>query len=188
MPSSSAIKAYVDWQKSAVFAGEDIECIITFTNTAPAPARIGQDVVTSSEYESSSSSHGSPRVSSRVAAPKKTPSPKFTARPIFAQTLRKGTHRQTISLNLSENAHNGALSTRKVEITTNNDKNKQNHLRSLSITSMGIGNEKSPGSRKLSYTADSRQGHFRSASLQAGPVGSGGMSSLSWYSKRCLNG
>ena len=35
----SNIKITVDWAGSAVFAGDDVECVITFQNVAPAPVR-----------------------------------------------------------------------------------------------------------------------------------------------------
>ena len=179
MPSSSSIRAYVDWEKSAVFAGEDVNCIITFTNTAPVHARDSHESIAPQAHGSSSYSHDSHGIN-KTEAPYRAQSPSITGQPHSIQTPERKIYRQTVSLNTTESTQNGSSPSREVENTMRNRKDGHNHQRSLSITSMGVGSQKGSGSRVASQIADSRRNHGRSASLQTVPQSSGGMSLSSW--------
>ena len=165
MPSPSAIRAYVDWRKSAVFAGEEVECVITFTNITPVPIREGHEAVASQTYERSSKyqeSHGANTVKIKSQTP-------------LAQKLHKANHRQNLSLNLTKSNINGSSSKQEMDVPVRGDKGGYKHERSLSITSIGIGSEKGVRSTMTGHTPDFRKNHGRSASLQIVSWGSGGM-------------
>lgn len=180
MPSFSTIRAYVDWRKGAVFAGEDVECIITFTNTTPVQARDSHDTTASQSHEHSSSSqenHGA----QTVTASHKAQSPKIKSQMPGTQKSRKANHRRNLSLNLAKNTVYGSSPKQEIDKTMRGDRGGQNHERSLSITSIGIRGEKGVRSTVTDPNTDPRRAHGRSASLQIMSLGSGGMLSSPYH-------
>lgn len=180
MPSSSTIRAYVDWRKGAVFAGEDVECIITFTNTTPVQVRDSHDTAASQSHEHSSNSqehHGA----HTFTALHRAQSPKTKSQMPGAQNLRKANHKRNLSLNLAKNTAYGSSPTQEVDKTMRGDRSGHNHERSISITSIGIRGEKGVRSTVTGHNPDPRRSHGRSASLQIMSLGSGGMLSSPYH-------
>ena len=180
MSSSSTIRAYVDWRKSAVFAGEDIECIITFTNTTPVPAHRSHDALALQTPERSSNGQGS-HGANTVAALQKAQLPKISGQSPRAQNSRKANHRQNRSLNLTKSTTNGSSPKQEMDMTMRKDKGGHNREQFLSVTSLGIASEKGVGTEVTDHIPDPHRNHGRSASLQIVSWGSGGMLSSPSY-------
>ena len=162
---SSNIRVFVHWTEQTVFAGEDIECAITFKNvaTTPTPSRTTLHPATANGFASGERQRKGP-----VAQVKSN-----TLSPRPPQTTRG--HRTTLSLTapvtsvrssqVGSGSWNGGHS--------RGGKESGSHKRSVSIISIGASDNfvedagsqysQPEGSRRLS------RGHGRSASLQIVP-------------------
>ena len=163
LPTPSTIRVFVQWKEQTVFAGENIECQITFRNvaTAPLPARL-------SPHPSNLNSFSS--TGPRKAAQVKTGSP-LNPRPGHQG---KG-HRSTLSLNvpagpLRSQPPSTSWSARNAKSPREGDQ----HKRSVSIISIGA--SESVPEETASFAERPKgpsRGHGRSASLQIVPRGLG---------------
>ncbi|PVI05840.1 Rgp1-domain-containing protein [Periconia macrospinosa] len=188
---SSNIRVFVQWKNSTVFAGEDIECTITFKNVAP-PQRSDRSPI---RKVNGFAHHGGERQ-------RKLPPVHSSTRPSLSRNSsfvsqnaaqnHRG-HRPALSLNSplpvnhdrSPNQPSGSLNNG----STTPGARKHAHGRSLSILSIGTDTP-----TELSYEGTSSprrpaRGHGRSASLQVIPgrpsplsVGSPGGRSLPQHS------
>jgi len=164
MPSSSSIRVFVRWKEQTVFAGEDIECEITFRNVDVAPT----------------SNQASPHNASNAFQPgghRKIPSAQIkgsSLNPLSANAV-KG-HRSTLSLTVPSHSSrspviSGSWPSRQ-SVQTSRDAGK--HKRSLSIISIAanenIADEKLVQNGHVDRVRPIR-GHGRSASLQIVPRG-----------------
>ena len=178
-PAPSNIRAYVRWREPSVYAGEEIECIITFKNIAIQPsqeqhgaeqtsisnryARDRRPLQTPSVAQSRRSS-----VAQSKAPVRRTPSMASTT--ISAQPARG--HRPALSLNITNGPSRGGLQSVPIPLKGPNSaiKPTTRHGRSLSIMSYGsdVPNEaRGPMSAPLAKRP--LRGHGRSASLQLSP-------------------
>lgn len=167
MTATSNIRVFVQWAQQTIFAGEDIECQITFKNIAPtlnsqrsslqAPNSngIGERQKRSTPPQASSATFKNASQSSRGV-------------PILAQT-----HRSSVSLNvpsIHEPYQRAGLGSEKVGHSKINAGGHQ-YKRSLSIISMGASEDAT--NRALSEAGDlprrPSRGHGRAASLQILP-------------------
>lgn len=177
---SSNIRVFIKWTEQTVFAGEDIECQITFKNVAPHPT---------SKPLQLGSSNGSSQRGERQRKPAATLSNNTTTANTRPGPPSRG-HRTTLSLNVpgrtgrpqpAPSAWNGEPST--------STKQASIHKRSISVISIGasegVADLTSPSGASERQRRTSR-GHGRSASLQivprrhgvnGGPI-SGGLSIL----------
>lgn len=180
-PPSSNIRAFVQWREPSVYAGEDIECIITFKNIAISSreeeeseelrqvkhAGVTKETLLGSRAPSAAEPH-SRRTS--VAQGKRThsraPSVASTKGPPLARA-----HRPTLSLNVVSNSAGNGPHTAPVSIQTPNSAVKASHGRSLSIVSLS--SDKTSETRAASMGTMAKRpvrGHTRSASLQSMPI------------------
>ncbi|PNS16738.1 RAB6A-GEF complex partner protein 2 [Sphaceloma murrayae] len=170
MPSN--IRTYVQWKDSSVFAGEDIECIITFKNIARTAQQRERDVAEGKQ--------GSRFDTLRPILERQrtvTQSTAFT-KPSFARlpSIASGTtapsgrgHRPTISMTVAPNTPQTGWSS---NTSTGPGRPAKAHGRSLSILSLGTDAGGSPA--RNTNVAQTRRGvHGRSASLQFVPRSTG---------------
>ena len=154
----SNIKVYVQWERLAVFAGEDVKCTITFKNDAGSSDRSRSNSPIAQGRE-----HGSDRDRWR-------PEP-YSQSPLNANTTRRPTltqkdylraqlgHRPTLSLNSSLGGPHAPVS----RLPTPKDLKKisavdQKHKRSVSIVSIsGIPETKEENSRVIHESPSSYQ-------------------------------
>ncbi|KAI4727140.1 Rgp1-domain-containing protein [Aureobasidium sp. EXF-10728] len=150
------VRAYVQWKDSSVFAGEEIECIISFTNTCddgdhqapddhPTRAKNRQRTVTHSTQQLSTV----PSIAPSVAG------------------SRAPSHRPTLSLSVyppPSSAHQRVPSHAASNATAPNTRHAPTHGRSLSIISMG--SDKAAMTSPMSPRRPPARGHGRSASMQ----------------------
>jgi len=168
---TSNIRVFVQWKDSTVFAGEDIECTITFKNVAPPSGRDRSPLRTKQNGFS-----GTDRQ-------RKLPPVNSSTRPSVSRNSSVGshappphlrTHRPTLSLHTLSNAGdrrspvppNGSLkngSAAHAPATT------PTHGRSLSIMSMGTDTATEVGHDRGAASKRPMKGHGRSASLQVIP-------------------
>jgi hypothetical protein len=161
---TSNIRVFVQWKNSTVFAGEDIECTITFKNVAPpsgrdpSPLRAKQNGFVGAERQRKLPPvHSStrPSMSRNSSLSSQMPPPHLRA------------HRPALSLNTPSTAGglrshvppNGAFSNGGATPT---------HGKSLSIMSLGT-DAATEVSYDRSATKRPMRGHGRSASLQVTP-------------------
>lgn len=187
---TSNIRAVVHWHKSAVYAGEDIECIITFTNIAVPPgAKEPQDQLAQQQSGvarnasiSNINRPGSLRQARRAsyaqsvaasAPARKVSNATNKGGPVRGQPqspLAKKGHRPTLSLNVVTAPIRPAPTTAAgVTSPASSARPGNSHGRSLSIISLGgTGNEAPAELRSPVVTDPTRKltGHMRSASLQ----------------------
>ncbi|KAF2281472.1 Rgp1-domain-containing protein [Westerdykella ornata] len=167
---SSTIRVFVQWKESTVFAGEDIECTITFKNVA---VPHGQDSPNASKHNSLAP--GGERQQRKIPPVQSSTRPSISRNSSFgsgAPPPHLRGHRPALSLatpsiaseRRSPGLPNGALH------NGNGDgapTNRHNHQRSLSIISLGAetateaSHDRAPPRRP--------RGHARSASLQVVP-------------------
>jgi hypothetical protein len=176
---SSDIQVFVRWKEQTIFAGEDVECIITFKNVAEnnyaEPAR---GVQPPSQRKTSRPLNNGINGDSYFSA--KSPHSSFFHNPrrTLVQTPRQKTfsrsHRPSASLGAFATSHSFpphyTASTLSQEQSPN-----QRHRRSVSILSIDseVGNDRSPVPSQFSRSRPLR-GHGRSASLQISPQGVAG--------------
>jgi len=178
MPSPSPpsnIRAFVHWREPSIYAGEDVECIITFRNVATPPGQVPQEEdETRTPY-----ANGFSRAPSAVASRRSSlvqSSVQASWAPSFSGSKQapngKG-HRPTLSLNVlsaptrggppSAGLHSAPMPGR----PTTSARPARGHGRSLSI--MSLGSEAASDGRQLMPPPTSKRptrGHTRSASLQ----------------------
>ncbi|KAF2221090.1 Rgp1-domain-containing protein [Elsinoe ampelina] len=170
MPSN--IRTYVQWKDSNIFAGEDIECILTFKNIA----RTAQQ----RERATAEGRHGSrldplrPILERQRTVTQSTAftKPSLARRPSVASgttapTAGRG-HRPSASMTVAPNTPQTGWSS---NTSTGQARPGRAHGRSLSILSLGTDVGSSPGRAGLG--APRRGGHGRSASLQIVPQAPG---------------
>ncbi|EME89556.1 uncharacterized protein MYCFIDRAFT_55934 [Pseudocercospora fijiensis CIRAD86] len=176
-PSQSNIRAYVRWKEPTVYAGEEIECIITFKNIAKLSSR-RKDNEVNGNGNSTTHSRRTSRVLGSVPHSRKSsaqvskPVPLSRAPSTTAASTKGGplgrSHRPTLSLNVvyaSSRGSNGPPSSYQAP-TPGSAKPGAGHGRSVSIMSMGseaVSEGRTPtallGKRPV-------KAHGRSASLQ----------------------
>ncbi|GAM84400.1 hypothetical protein ANO11243_023940 [Dothideomycetidae sp. 11243] len=165
MPSH--LRTYVQWRDHSVFAGEDIECVITFKNVARTPQQRDRDAA-------------QPRPRSRLDPLQ--PILERQRNTTLSTTFTKTTLARLPSVASASTApqrpgHRATLSLGVEPSTPPTDhafiqRRPKAHGRSLSILSIGTGNGSPAGSRN-SPASPGRPGcHARSASLQMTPRGS----------------
>jgi hypothetical protein len=175
--STSNIRAFVQWNDQTVFAGETVECKITFKNTAPTSS-----ISRSNSLRSKSNSHGPvgdrKRKSTAQQMTGTNGSTSAIQSPQLGSSSRSG-HRPTLSLNVpvgtSRNRNTGSWSAGQNGQPASGHK----HVRSVSIISMGgsdIAGEDTTSSPGTKAPQRPQRNHMRSASLQIVPRRSAGWS------------
>ncbi|KXT16840.1 hypothetical protein AC579_6819 [Pseudocercospora musae] len=179
-PSQSNLRAYVRWKEPTVYAGEEIECIITFKNIAKLSSRRKDNEVNGNANSTNHSRRtslvpGSVPHSRKSSAQVGKPVPLSRAPSTAAASAKGGPvgwgHRPTLSLNVvaaSSRGSNGPPSSYHAP-TPGSAKPGAGHGRSLSIMSMG--SEAVSEGRTSTATLGKRpvKAHGRSASLQYTP-------------------
>jgi hypothetical protein len=175
-PPPSNIRAFVHWKEPSIYAGEDIECIITFKNVAAYP---GQDPQEEDDAQTPYSNGFFSRAPSAVASRRSSVAqssvqaswaPSFTS---SRQVPNGRGHRPALSLNVlsapsrggqhSAGLHSAPMPGR----TPTSARPAKGHGRSLSIMSLGS-EAPSDGRQAMPPPPTKRptRGHGRSASLQ----------------------
>ena len=174
----SNIRAFVRWREPSVYAGEEIECIITFKNIAKAP----QQEKNGEEQKPSPNGYPQDRRQSQTLQPShsrkssivqgKTPASKAPSVASVKSTQPVRGHRPTLSLNVVSASSKGGLQSAPLPAKAPNSavKPEAGHGRSLSIMSLGS-DATSEGRAAIPSLAAKRpaRGHGRSASLQILP-------------------
>jgi RAB6A-GEF complex partner protein 2 len=174
LPSTSSIRVFVQWSDQTVFAGEDIECQITFRNVAS----VSNPPRSSSHPGSLNGFTGRER--QRKTSPLQTPALQAKNSSIpnsRAATSNRG-HRSTLSLNVPVGSGRVTQSSG----TRNNRPNEavleqRPHRRSVSIISLGISEPPGDETASLNTVGEGSRrpskGHVRASSLQIVPRRSG---------------
>lgn len=171
------IRVFVQWTEQTVFAGEDIECEITFKNvaTAPIPSR-------TSLHPSSAAGNGNATGNANGFAqggerPRKVPSVhnkngSASPRPRPQKPPQKG-HKTTLSLNVPPSSAHSQRTSESWTAPVNGAKQGKGHNRSVSIISIGASESSTIGDFAGNGSVVDRprksKGHGRSASLQIVP-------------------
>ncbi|KAG9799961.1 Rgp1-domain-containing protein, partial [Aureobasidium melanogenum] len=152
----------VYWKESSVFAGEEIECIISFKNTCDDDdddQQAPDDKTTTSRHKPAQRqrtvTHSTQQLST---APSVAPS---------VAGSRTPSHRPTLSLTVyppPTSAHARVPSHAASNTTTTSARHVQTHGRSLSIMSMG--SDKAATTNSMNSRRPPARGHGRSASMQ----------------------
>lgn len=173
---SSDIQVFVRWKDQTIFAGEDVECIITFKNVAEnthtEPAR---GVQPPPHQKTSRPLNNGTNGDSYFSL--KSPHNSFfpNSRRTLVQTPRQKTfnrsHRQSASLGAFATSHSFPPHYTASSLSQERSPN-QRHRRSVSILSIDSegGHDRSPVPSQFSRSRPLR-GHGRSASLQISPQG-----------------
>lgn len=171
LPSPSNIRVFVQWSEQTVFAGEDIECQITFKNVAAVP-----NTPRSSPHPSSLNGFTLGGGRERKSTPLQTPA--VQGKNTISHNSRAAPsgrgHRSTLSLNVPvgsgrSNQVPGPRNSDHSEVGTED----RSHKRSVSIISLGI--SEGPGDEVITQrnvAEGSRRpsrGHIRASSLQIVP-------------------
>ena len=174
-PPPSNIRAFVHWKEPSIYAGEDIECIITFRNVAAYPGQEQQE----EDEPQTPYSNGFSRAPSVVASRRSSlaqSSVQASWAPSFSSSRQAPNgrgHRPALSLNVlstssrngppSAGLHSAPMSGR----TPTSARPVKGHGRSLSIMSLGS-EAPSEGRHAMPPPTTKRptRGHTRSASLQ----------------------
>jgi hypothetical protein len=168
--SSSNIRVFVQWKNATVFAGEDVECTITFKNVAlpegrdRSPARKHNGLAPAGDRQrklppvQSSTRPSVSRNSSYVSQQQHQPPPPPPPRG----------HRPALSLNTPS-----AIGERRSPVPPNgaigSSTSGQKHGRSLSIMSIGTDAATETSRDRGAATGRPARGHARSGSLQIVP-------------------
>ncbi|CAI6339379.1 unnamed protein product [Periconia digitata] len=189
--SSSNIRVFVQWKNSTVFAGEDVECTITFKNVAPVSNRSPVRKANGFAHHGGERQRKLPPVHSSTR-PSLSRNSSFVSQ---GPSQNHRGHRPALSLSsplppngdrlppaqTSASLYNGS--------TTPGGVRKHAHGRSLSILSMGTDAPTETSHEGTSSPRRPARGHGRSASLQVIPgrpsplsVGSPGGRSLPQHS------
>jgi RAB6A-GEF complex partner protein 2 len=174
-PFTSNIRVFVQWSEQTVFAGEDIECQITFKNVAAVP-----NAPRSSSHPGSLNGFTPGGGRERKSTPLQTPAAQ--GKNNISQNSRTAPssrgHRSTLSLNVPvgserSNPGPGPRNSGHGQVGTE----ERSHKRSVSIISLGISED--PGDEAITQrnvAEGSRRpsrGHVRASSLQIVPRRSG---------------
>ena len=162
--SASNIRVFVQWKDSTVFAGEDIECTITFKNVAPpegsdrSPVRKQNGYATGERQRKLLPVHSStrPSISRNSSFASQLPPPHIRG------------HRPALSLQAPSTA-GGLRSPVPPSAASGNIANGQKHGRSVSIVSLGTDVGTEVGHDRGVPIRRPTRGHARSASLQVVP-------------------
>lgn len=167
----SDIRVSVQWKNPTVFAGEDIECTITFKNIALAPS-----THRSSSPNPHTASHGSHRELWKEALP--VPSANASTSAIhrkspslsgFSQSQAR-THKQALSLNSANNSPKSPIVGFHEGTSKTSTPGDNKHRRSVSIVSIrGDANDETSPHSHLLNSGRSSHGHTRAASLHVMP-------------------
>ena len=184
LPSSSNIRVFVQWSEQTVFAGEDIECQITFKNVAAVP-----NAPRSSSHPGSLNGFAPDGGRERKSTPLQTPAAQgknntsqnsradaIKSRPSIYFVIECAGRQRAIESRALGQRHSGHN-----EVGTE----ERSHKRSVSIISLGISED--PGDEAVTQrnvTEGSRRpsrGHVRASSLQIVPrrTGTNGAGPLS---------
>ena len=181
----SDIRVSVHWKNPTVFAGEDVECTITFRNVSQT-----RSPRCSPSPSSQSCANSSPRERWKERLPMRSAQQIGNNSQIKSPSLSSSSEARSISqkLALSPNASNGlseVQSSLRDGIAKGQRAIKEKHRRSVSIVSIGgqtVDQAQSP--RPASSFTRPTQGHARAASLQVLPIHReselGGTTSGSW--------
>lgn len=169
--SSTNIRVFVKWKEQTVFAGEDIECEITFKNiaTTPAPSK------TSLHPPANGFATGGDRQRKIPTGKTKNSSP-LSPRPAQSGRGHRGTFSSSTQAGSVRQA--SAISSWNGEVQ-NVAKEKGSHKRSVSIVSIGaseatVEDSASVGMPERPHIGS--RGHGRSASMQVVPRRNGSSS------------
>jgi hypothetical protein len=174
-PPPSNIRAFVHWKEPSIYAGEDIECIITFKNVASYPGQESQE----EDEPQTPYFNGFSRAPSAVASRRSSvaqSSAQASWAPSFSSSRQvpngRG-HRPALSLNVLSTSSRAGLPSAGLHSapmpgrTPTSSRPAKGHGRSLSIMSLGS-EAPSDGRQVMPPPATKRptRGHARSASLQ----------------------
>ncbi|KAI7464825.1 Rgp1-domain-containing protein [Hortaea werneckii] len=178
--TASNIRAFVHWREPAVYAGEEIECIITFKNIAKPP---GQDE--GEDGLQTPLANGVPRVRGAPSATHSRRGSYATGRPQSSRAPSAASsrgappqpvrgHRPALSLSVVNSAPRNGLHSAPLQARTptNGGLSGKGHGRSLSIMSLGSDMASETRTTTAAAAQASRRpgkGHGRSASLQVVP-------------------
>ena len=168
----------VKWKSSTVFAGEDVDCIITFKNVARAPAvtrspspslRLRNPTLKREQWK-----EGLPKRASQIVK-----NVGHKTLPLKSQS-NSGTHKPEPSLTASKNGFSHSLAAVPLERLSHSPLPGSNkHRRSISIVSIGGDAIEEPTAPNQNLTLGRNvRGHARAASLQVLPRRTGLMSVL----------
>ncbi|KAI5238174.1 Rgp1-domain-containing protein [Aureobasidium subglaciale] len=165
MATRSKVRAYVQWKENSVFAGEEIECIISFKNTCDDGSRqTGHERTTKARHTPAQRqrtvTHSTQQLST---APSVAPS--VAGSRSASQSQSRG-HRPTLSLSVyppPSPAHARVPSHAASNTTTTTARHAAPHGRSLSIISMG---SDQVSNTPMTSRRPPARGHGRSASMQ----------------------
>ena len=168
----SNIRVSVQWQKSTVFAGENIECTITFKNTSPTTIHSG-----SPSPHTHTRRTGQTRDRWKFNSPQQQDVDAGQTAIVGASRPRGHGHRSTLSLNTSNTGvlHGGPHPPPN-KIRENTDLANRRHKNSVSIISISHDSTTEVPNSKTNNPIPARnpplRKHGRSASLQATPLNS----------------
>lgn len=191
--ATSNIRASVQWKQSTVFAGEEVECIITFKNIASTPATHFNG------YASSGRKIQAPKATptfAKAATPRSRKNSlrsqtKVSQAPIGGPSLSRQSsirsrtgpptargHRPTLSLSTSQTGGPRPMQPPSSRVDSRSATPSHKHGRSISIVSMGPDSrEGNPRGQNLNRVVSGpTKGHGRSTSLNMIPRRSGAVS------------
>ena len=167
----SDIRVSVQWKNPTVFAGEDVECTITFKNVALAPS-----TQRSPSPNPHTASHGSHRERWKETLPMRSAiastsavhrnSPSLSG---FSQSQAR-THRQALSLSSANGFSKSPIGSLHDSTSKTSTPGDNKHRRSVSIVSIrGEANDETTPQSQLLNSGRSSRGHTRAASLHVMP-------------------
>ena len=166
MPSH--IRVFVRWKEPSVFAGEDVECTITFKNVSKPEEVVTQGISTWPDKRQSSTDAASGQI--LMSGNRRSPSMivKATGQPTLGNHQQYRHHRATGSLSIPPTP---IVSPRSSTLSVGNNSNvssPRQHQRTVSIVSLGSSEGGKSGAQTHRMIPPSRPGsrHNRSASLQ----------------------
>lgn len=173
----SDIQVFVRFKERSVFAGEEIQCTITFKNAGSIADNITPDMKTWQPGSWTTSGSAAENSLSKRGGGLGSQNPRLAAinNRGARKTLKSG-HRTTASLSIPSTSSSMSGSTRGTAPSVTQSRPSHKHQRSVSIISLGspdIGNE---GTQRATFPPRSRStvNHSRSASLQVHSRRSGG--------------
>ncbi|EDO02890.1 hypothetical protein SS1G_05367 [Sclerotinia sclerotiorum 1980 UF-70] len=160
----SNIRVFIQWKEQTVFAGEDIECQITFKNVATTPP----------SSKSSLNSSGSNAFLQSPERHRRPPSQiKNSSLSPRSGIPNRGDHRSSLSLTVPPESVHSKQSEQWSRGVSRYGRGGEGHKRSLSIISMGASEsaaDEAASHGSLAERSDrGERGHGRSASLQIVP-------------------
>jgi hypothetical protein len=149
MATRTKVRAYVQWKDSSVFAGEEIECIISLKNECDDSDQQAPDDQTTSFRQKTTQRQRTVTHSTQQLSTVPSVAPSVAG-------SRAPSHRPTLSLSVyppPSNAHQRVPSHAASNTTTTTTRHAPTHARSLSIMSMGSDNAAAPTSDGLLLAA-----------------------------------